>query len=305
MMRWLKEPLIQFLLIGAVIYGAYGVFAPPAEEDRDATVVVDANRISSFVAQWQARWNRPPTQRELDGLIDNYVREEILFRQGEVMGLAQDDPVFRRRIAQRVELLAADLSRLAEPTEDELEQYLQDNINQFSGPVRLTFVQVFFDPDVREETTLDAAKATLAQLRAAGVPDPQALSVGDRTMVPDYFDAASELEIRKRLGGGFTDTVMGLEPGSWHGPVLSGFGVHLVYVFERMPAPVPLLADVQPQVLEAWHTTRVAEFQQQFYQQLKSRYEVIIEDPNLPPGSILQIPQRAAPGAAGAEAAGS
>jgi len=304
-MRLLQEPLVQFLLIGAMIYGAYGLFAPPAEEDMGATVVVDAARIESFAAQWQARWNRPPTRQELDGLIDSYVREEILFRQGEVMGLAEDDPVFRRRIAQRVELLAADLSRLAEPTEAELEQYFRDNISEFSEPDRLSFVQVFFDPDVREETTLDAANTALAQLRAAGVPDPRALDMGDRALVPGYFQAATELEIRKRLGGGFTNTVMALEPGSWHGPVLSGFGVHLVYVLERIPAPVPLLADVQPQVVEAWHTGRVAEFQQQFYQELKRRYEVIIEDPDLPPGSILQIPQRTAGGAAGADEAGS
>jgi len=304
-MRWLKEPLIQFLLIGAVIYGAYGLFAPPAEEDMDATVVVDANRISSFVAQWQARWNRPPTQQELDGLIDTYVREEILFRQGEAMGLTEDDPVFRRRIAQRVELLAADLSRLAEPTAGELEQYFQDNISEFSEPDRLSFVQVFFDPDAREETTLDAANTTLAQLRTAGVPDPRALDVGDQALVPGYFESATELEIRKRLGGGFTNTVVELEPGIWHGPVLSGFGVHLVYVFERIPAPVPLLADVQPQVLEAWYTSRSEEFQQQFYQELRRRYEVIIEDPKLPAGSILQVTQPTAGGATGAEEAGS
>jgi hypothetical protein len=117
--------------------------------------------------------------------------------------------------------------------------------------------------------------------------------------------SATELEIRKRLGGGFTNSLLELEPGTWHGPVLSGFGVHLVYVFERIPAPVPLLADLQPRVLEAWHTSRVDEFQQQFYQELKRRYQVIIEAPNLPPGSILQIPERAAGGAAGAREAGS
>jgi peptidyl-prolyl cis-trans isomerase C len=304
-MRWLKEPLIQFLLIGAVIYGAYGLFAPPSEEDMDATVVVDANRISSFAAQWQARWNRPPTQQELDGLIDTYVREEILFRQGEAMGLAEDDPIFRRRIAQRVELLAADLSRLAEPTEGELEQYFQDNIGEFSEPDRLSFVQVFYDPDAREDTTLAAANAGLAQLRAVGVPERRDLDMGNPALVPDYFESATELQIRKRLGSGFTNTVLDLEPGSWHGPVLSGFGVHLVYVFEHIPAPVPLLADVQPRVLEAWHASRSEEFLQQFYEEIRRRYEVIIEDPALPPGSVLQVPQRTTGGATGADEAGS
>ena len=300
--RLLKEPLLQFLFIGACIYGAYGLFAPPGEEDMDSTVIVDANRISSFVAQWQSRWNRSPTQQELDGLIDTYVRDEILFRQGEAMGLAEDDPVFRRRIAQRVEMLASDLSRLAEPSEAELEQYFQDNISEFSEPDRLSFVQVFFDPDARDETTLDAANTALEQLQAAGEPDPRTLEAGDLGMLPSYFEAASAPDIRRRMGGGFTETVMELEPGTWHGPVLSGFGVHLVYVFERLPAPVPLLADVQPQVLEAWHTSRVEEFKEQFYLELRRRYEVIIEDPQLPAGSILQVPEptAASPANAGA-----
>jgi peptidyl-prolyl cis-trans isomerase C len=286
-MRWLKEPLIQFLLIGAAIYGAYGLFAPPSEEDMDSTVVVEAARIESFVAQWQSRWNRPPTQQELDGMINTYVREEILYRQGEAMGLAEDDPVFRRRIAQRVELLAGDLSRMIEPTKEELQQYFQDNISEFSGPERLTFAQVFFDPDARGDDTLPAAAEVLAQLQAAGVPDPQTLEAGDLGMLPNYFSAAAIFDIRRRLGSGFTDSLLELQPGSWQGPVLSGFGVHLVYLFERVPAPVPPYAEVQAKVLEAWHSSRLKTFQEQFYQSLRDGYEVVIEEPQLAPGSIL------------------
>jgi peptidyl-prolyl cis-trans isomerase C len=297
-MRLLKEPLIQFLLIGACIYGAYGLFAPAEEGNTDATVLVDVNRINSFVAQWQARWNRPPTQQELDGLINSYIREEILYRQAVALGLAEDDPVTRRRMAQRLEFLTSDLARVVEPEEGELQQYLQENMAQFRQPDRLSFIQVFFDPDKRDATTLDDASAALAQLREEGVPNPETLQAGDQAMLPNYFAAQSELEIRTRLGGGFVEAMVALEPGQWQGPILSGFGVHLVYVYERVAVPPPVLADVRPEVLEALNASRTADFNEKFYEALKARYQIIIEDKDLAPGSILQTGGKAEDGLA-------
>ena len=301
-LKLLQEPLVQFLLIGACIYGAYGLFAPPDESGLETTVVVDANRINGFVAQWSSRWNRPPTREELDGLVNSYVREEILYRQAVAMGLAEDDAVTRRRMAQRLEFLTSDLARVVEPTQEELEQFFQDNTAQFSEPDRLTFVQVFFDPDSRDEATLPDAERVLAQLREAGVPDPATLEAGDQMMLPNYFAAVSEADIQRRAGSGFASAVMALEPGQWHGPVLSGFGVHLVYVLEREQAPPPVLADVKPQVMDALQTQRMERFNEQFYETLRDRYEVIVEDADLSPGSLLQADQgnmAGAPGGAG------
>ena len=291
--RLFKEPLIQFLLIGACIYGGYGLFAPPEEGDLDTTVVVDANRINGFVAQWSSRWNRPPTKEELDGLVNSYVREEILYRQAVAMGLDEDDPVTRRRMAQRLEFLTSDLALVVEPEEAELEHYFQDNIDQFRAPNLISFIQVYFDPDARGDSTLDDANKALKELKTAGVPDPGTLQAGDSFMLPGYFASATELEVRKRLGGGFTESLIELEPGIWHGPVLSGFGVHLVYVFEKLQAPAPVLADVRPQVLEAWQREQMDTFNKKFYEGLKDRYTVIVEDDGLAPGSLLEPRKRA------------
>lgn len=298
--RLFKEPLIQFLLIGACIYGAYGLFAPPEESDLNTTVVVDANRINGFVAQWSSRWNRPPTKEELDGLINSYVREEILYRQAVAMGLDEDDPVTRRRMAQRLEFLTSDLALVVEPDEAELERYFRDNIDQFRAPDLISFIQVYFDPDARGDNTLDEANKVLAELKTAGVPDPENLQAGDSFMLPDYFESATELEVRKRLGGGFTESLIELEPGVWHGPVLSGFGTHLVYIFEKLQAPTPVLADVRPQVLEAWQREQIGTFNKKFYEGLKDRYTVIVEVDGLASGSLLE-PRKSAAGSIGAK----
>ena len=110
-------------------------------------------------------------------------------------------------------------------------------------------------------------------------------------MLQNYFQLATEMEIRKQLGDGFATAVMELEPGIWHGPILSGFGVHPVYVFAWLPAPTPILADIRPVVLEAWQVAQSADFNEKFYEALKGRYDIIIDDSGLPPGSVLQIGQ--------------
>ena len=141
-----KEPLLQFLLIGACIYGAYALVGTPEDDGADTTILVDAARIASFSGQWKRRWNRPPTRQELDGIINSYVREDILARQALAMGLGEDDPITRRRLAQKLEFLTSDLALLKEPAEGELEQYFRDNQDEYRNPDLITFSHVFLDP---------------------------------------------------------------------------------------------------------------------------------------------------------------
>jgi hypothetical protein len=274
-----KEPLVQFLLIGACIYGADALYGAPDEDVVDRTIVVDAGRVEGFIGDWERRWNRPPTRQELDAVISAFVREDILYRQAVAMGLDEDDPVTRRRMAQKLEFLTNDIALFREPAEGELEQYFQDTRELYREPDRITFSQVFLDPDARDATTLDDAAALLAQLRAAGVPDPATLEAGDRLMLRDYYPQVTELDIRRQLGSGFSEAVMQLEPGQWHGPVLSGYGVHLVYVYSRAEAPPPVFADARQAVLENWQVERQEIFQVEFYESLKSRYDIVIAEP--------------------------
>ncbi len=193
--RLFTEPLVQFLIIGACIYGAYALFGTPEEDFRDTTIIVDANRIDSFIGQWESRWNRPPTRQEIDGIIQQYVREDILYRQAVAMGLNEDDPITRRRMAQKLEFLTSDLAMMKQPAEGELEQYFQDNRTKYREPDQISFSQVFFDPDAREEATLDDAAEVLVQLRSAGEPDAQTLEAGDQFMLQGYFPSVTEAEV--------------------------------------------------------------------------------------------------------------
>jgi len=281
-----KEPLVQFLLIGTCIYGLYALVGTPAEDAAERSIIVDAARVESFARQWQQRWNRPPTRQELDGLIDTFVREEILYRQAVAMGLDEDDPVTRRRMAQKLEFLTNDLALLKEPSEAELEQFFDANQARYRDANLISFNQVFLDPDQRGEATLGDAARILAELRASSDPEAAALDAGDRLMTQSTFHEASRIEVQRQLGSGFADAVMKLVPRKWHGPVLSGYGVHLVYVHEVQHAPPAVIEDVQQQVLEEWQQEQQEKFNAEFYASLKSRYDIVIAEP--PVGSVLE-----------------
>jgi len=286
--RIFKEPLVHFLLLGACIYGAYALFGAPEQTDSDKSIRVDAKRIDAFITEWQSRWNRPPTKQEIDGLIQQFINEEVLYRQAVAMGLNENDPITRRRMAQKLEFLTSDLAQAQQPKDDELEKYFQENLDSYRAADLITFLQVFFNPDKRDEKTLDDAKKTLKELQAAGEPDPEKLEAGDRFMLQNYFKSADEAGVRRQLGSGFAASLMKLEKGKWHGPVLSGYGVHLVYVYQIQKAPAPALEKVKAKVLEQWHKEKREQFHADFLENLKNNYEIVIDD--LPADRLIDGP---------------
>ena len=279
-MKLLREPLVQFMFIGAFIYLLYGVFAEQVVEEDEKTIIVSTGETSWMKNAWQKRWNRPPTEAEFDGLVQQYIKETVLYREALTMGLNKHDQVIRRRLAQKLEFLAKDLVSLIPPTDEELQAYFEAYLERYQAPVRYTFTQVFIDPDKRGDTTLDdaeAIKATLIALGDKGVEDAGAQ--GDDFMLQNYYPEKDRIEIQKQFGSGFTDSLVELSPGQWYGPVLSGYGVHLVYVVNISEPPAPVFAEVRERVVLDWTADKSEELNEQFYTSLRDQYTVVIEAP--------------------------
>jgi len=289
--KLLREPLVHFVFIGAVIYALFGLFAEPVVEETDKTIVVTAGEIEWMRASWQKRWNRPPTAQEFDGLIQQYIKETVLYREALTMGLNKHDMVIRRRLAQKLEFLAKDLVALTPPAEEELQAYFEAHQDRYQQPVLYTFTQVFFDPDKRGDATLDDAETVKARLIAQGdaIEDPGAL--GDGLMLQNYYPQKDRAEIQRNLGSGSTDTLVTLVPGQWHGPVLSGFGVHLVYVNSITEPPPPVVTEVRERVLADWSLDRGEELNDKFYTNLREQYSIVIEE-FAPGDEIAILPQQ-------------
>jgi hypothetical protein len=192
------------------------------------------------------------------------------------MGLDQGDEVIRRRLAQKLLFLTSDLLQPAEPSEDDLRAYFEHNLERYRSPGLFTITQVFVDPDKRGDRTLDDARAIKASLDAT---DPAvAGAAGDRFMLQPYYPERTQGEIGKLFGSEFAQSVSELGPGEWHGPVLSGYGVHLVYVHSRVVASTPSFALTRESVREDWIEHRRAVLNDKFLEGLLSRYDVVIEE---------------------------
>ena len=279
-MKLLREPLVHFMFIGAAIYLLYGVFAEPVPEADDKAIVVTAGEIEWMQTAWQKRWNRPPTAEEFDGLIQQYIKETVLYREALTMGLNKHDTVIRRRLAQKLEFLAKDLVTLIPPTDEELQTYFDAHQDRYQEPVLYTFTQVFIDPDKRGDTTLDVAEIIKATLVTKGDAIDDAGALGDDFMLQNYYPEKDRVEIQKQFGSGFTASLVELSPGQWHGPVLSGYGVHLVYISSINEPPAPVFAEVRERVVQDWTMEKGEELNEQFYASLRDQYTVVIEEPD-------------------------
>jgi hypothetical protein len=277
--KLLREPLLHFVFIGAVIYLLYGLFAEPAPKAEDKTIVVSAGEIESMQTFWQKRWNRPPTEAELEGLIEKHIRETVLYREALTMGLNQHDTVIRRRLAQKLEYLAKDLVSLTPPSEEELQTYLAEHQQRYQEPALYTFTQVYINPDKRGNATLDDAEKIKATLIAQRDSIENAGALGDDFMLPNYFREKDALDIQRNFGNGFTKSLLEMSPEQWHGPILSGYGAHLVYVSHVIEPPATVFEAVRESVTEDWKTETREELNEKFYEDLRELYTIVIESP--------------------------
>jgi hypothetical protein len=276
--KLLREPLVHFMFIGAVIYLLYCVFAEPIPDETNKTIVVTAGEVEWMKTSWQKRWNRPPRAEEFDGLIQQYIRETVLYREALTMGLNKHDQVIRRRLAQKLEFLAKDLVALTPPTEEELQAYFIKHHDRYQEPALYTFSQVFIDPDKRGDATLADAEKIKTTLITQGDAVDIAGVLGDDFMLQNYYPEKNQVEIQKQFGSGFTESLLKLSPGQWHGPVLSGYGVHLVYVNNITEPPAQGFAKVRERVTQDWKTDKGEELNEKFYASLRDQYTIVIEE---------------------------
>ena len=275
----LKEPLFHFLVLGLLISGGYAWLHIDDAPDDARTISVGAGEIGWLRTSFEKRWKRPPTEAELDGLVKEYVRETVLYREALAMGLDQDDTIVRRRLSQKLEFLMQDLVEVSPPTEAELEAYFEAHQEDYREPDRITFSHVFVDPDKRGDSTLDDAARIRSALESLEDPADGARKLGDPFMLQSYYPERTQTEVSKLFGGEFAERVSELSEGVWHGPVLSGYGVHLVYVHGVRTFPRPTMPEVRDRLVEDWTAARRAELNAEYYERLLDKYDIVIEAP--------------------------
>jgi hypothetical protein len=277
--RILREPLLHFLVLGAGLFVLNAVLDPDGGGERPDRIVVDARQTERLAEQFQRTWMRPPTRRELDGLVEEHVKEEILYREALALGLDRDDLVIRRRMRQKMEFLNADLAEREQPTDADLRTFMEVRPEMFRSPGRVSLRQIYLDPDGPDGPVAERARDVLKRLSADPEGGTSADAEGDPTLLPRELNAATEAGVARIFGDAFAAALADAPVGRWFGPVESGYGVHLVRVSAREPGRLPALDEVRPAVEREWSAARRAEADSRFYEALRARYAVEIEMP--------------------------
>ena len=280
MKRLLREPLIHFLLIGALLFGLYGL-APSAGPATAASkqIRLSQGEIAQLTLLFQSQWRRPPTPQELERLVENKVQQEILYREALAMGLDKDDEIVKRRMAQKMQFLAEDVAAAREPTAAELKAWFEQNSDRFAQPPRLSFRHLYFSTDRRGERARDDAQQALAKLAGQPVDTQAAGALADPFMFQDSYRDRAPDYLAKEFGPRFALAVSKLAPGSWQGPVESGFGWHLVFVDTVIPGRVPAFEEIEADVRTAWLGEQKALAWDKAYKKMRDGYTVWLPAP--------------------------
>jgi len=275
--RWLHEPLLHFLVIGAALFAAYAALNRNSGDQKDRRrIVLTENDLSQMTIATLAQGRPAPTIEQMRSLLEAKIREEVLYREALAMGLDKDDVIVKRRMLQKMDFLAEDLSDLREPSRDELQAWFKNNAQRFAYPPRISFRHLYFSFDKHGANTAEAAAAALKQIAGKPADSPDAAALADPFMFRDYYADRSPDQVGSEFGAKFERSVFELKPGSWLGPLESGFGWHLVFVESLTPGRVPEFAEVESEVKSEWIRDQRAEFKRKEYEAMKARYEIVL-----------------------------
>lgn len=279
--RWLREPLLHFLLIGIALFAVYAyTHRGRGGVESSRQIVLSLDELRQMDMYFVSQWHRQPTPAEFQAMAEDKVREEVLYREALAMGLDKDDTIVKRRMAQKMQFLAEDVAAAHEPSTAELKAWFARNSNKFALPSRYSFRHLYFSPDKRGKNTQDEAAKALA--RIAGQPEDSklAVSLADPFMFQDYYGDRAPEALAKEFGPQFAVALEKVKPGSWQGPIESGYGWHLVFVDTVIPGRIPALEEIEPDVKTAWLGEQKATAWQKAYAEMRARYTVLVPGPS-------------------------
>ncbi len=273
MKKWHKEPLLHFLIIGAMIFVLFSIVNKAEIPVSDNKIVVTASDIERLSGNWSKKWSRPPTETELKGMVDSYIKEEVYYREALALGLDQNDTILRRRLMQKMEFLSSDLADLSTPDEAALNKYFLDNPEKYELPARVSFTHIYFSLDKRGAKAAEEARSVLSGLKALRAPE-----MGDSFMLEYDFVQETPFEVERLFGRGFAEQLFKSNINSWQGPIESGYGLHLVRISEKVDSQMPKLASAIDKVRVDLMFEQRQKMNIEIYERFKERYEIVVED---------------------------
>lgn len=279
-MKLLRDPLVVFLLIGGGIFLLYSKLNPEesTEESNPNRIEITSDIQNMLISEWSERWKRPPTPEEFKALLDEHIKEELLFREATKLGLDQADTIIRRRLAEKMEFLTSDIANLEEVSDETLEAYYQANADTYRVEPEIGFRQLYFSSEKRGDTAASDATALLSSLKDGTLTFEKAIEQSDKSLFSHEFTATAISLIGRQFGKEFAPTIAEAKPGQWFGPVPSGYGFHLVEVLDRTDGYLPELDNIREDVLDDYRYDQRERINKQMQESLHEKYDIVIDE---------------------------
>jgi hypothetical protein len=275
--KLLQEPLVHFLMLGAAIFLAYTSLSKHFSNE-PGKIIITQGQIASMRDAFTTVRQRQPSAEELDGMIHDRVREEIYYQEALALGLDKDDIIIRRRLQQKMEFIANDVTIQPSPSDAELSDFMMKHPELFHQETKFSFRQVYLNPQLRGNNLKKDASGLLSELNKTNAKD-KFRKMGDASLLPPEMLDVSSSEVTNQFGEEFTKQLSQLPVGRWIGPVTSTYGVHILYVGKQTEEGAPVLADIHDVVLREWDVAFQQQANEKFYQELLKNYKVVIEKP--------------------------
>ncbi|MEI8598455.1 peptidylprolyl isomerase [Vibrio sp. M60_M31a] len=274
MNKWMKEPLLHFVLLGVAIFVAYSQINSDADDD-EYLIVINDSKINHIKSLWELQWKREPTFEEMKGLLERYTRQEIMYQEALKLNLDEEDEIIKRRLSQKMEFMANDLTKIIMPASDEnLRNYYESNKEKYKTPASYSLMQITFNKSNHDDPK-GYAESILSQ---AEIHSEAALnSKGDPVLLPPQLNSASKAEITKAFGNAFYEALDAQPLNVWAGPISSGLGEHLVFIAEKENAYNPDFETVRNEVKRDYEFEMESDAKSSMYREMKKKYEVVMK----------------------------
>jgi len=246
---------------------------PPAQR-----ITLSESDVRRVAALWTSRWRRAPTPDELHGLLEEEVREEILYREALTMNLDKGDMVVKQYLAQKIGMMMADLAALRKRDQAEIRAWFERNRERFAEPPRMSFRHLYFSFDLRGTQARHDAATALKDLTGGTNPAATDAQPGDEFMFRSFYADRTPAEIGQVFGKEFAVALFQLEPGGWRESVESAYGWHLVWVDSLAPGRVPAFEEIEDAVTSEWLAEQRTDARNKFYEAARKKYQVDVPE---------------------------
>ncbi len=273
--KYLYEPLLHFLLIGAFIFAFY-YWNDKASSVDNNTIVLTQAEILQLSSRWQKKHLRPPSEKEKQEFIDRAIYTKVMYTEALKMGLDKNDLIIRRRLTQKMEFVSSDMAQLVEPTDEELLTYLKQHAKEFMGSEKISFLQIYIDSNKYGGRKKDLDK--ILELLQHSDTNSKLEEFADAFMFPIKNSNLSKEDVARDFGRVFTNTLFTLEENLWHKAIKSGYGLHFIFVQKKQKGKLPDLEKVRTILYNDWMTQQREKTNKLFYENLKNSYNIKIEE---------------------------